>query len=282
MRKTFTFLLLLFSYFTHAQTICGTANEGESVTLTAPPNNVITSINFASYGTPNGSCGAFTIGACHAANSVSIVEAVFVGQSSATIGATNGIFGDPCGGTVKRLYIQATYSSTLPLTLISFTATKTGNNGVKLDWSSSEEINTSHFVVEYSTDGASYEAAGSVPAGGSGNHQYSFTTGVLKESLTYYFRLKMVDIDGTFKFSAINRIDNSNATINLAVYPNPSSGTINISSAKKQSAIIANNSGRMVKSISLIKGTQMVDISTLATGVYFIKTEDGVVKFIKK
>jgi hypothetical protein len=282
MRNTFTWLLLLFFFSTHAQTICGTANEGGSVTLTVPPDNVITSIDFASYGTPNGSCGAFTIGGCHAANSMSIVEAAFVGQTSATLGATNGVFGDPCGGTVKRLYIQATYSSTLPLTLLSFTAAKTDNNTVKLDWSSEEETNTSHFLIEYSTNGNTYEQAGSVAAGGSGNHQYSFTTGSLKESGTYYFRLKMVDIDGKFKYSVINRIDNTNKKIILAVYPNPSTGTITISSGKKQSAIVTNNSGRVIKSVGLIKGTQMIDITSLSSGVYFIKAEDGVVKFIKK
>ena len=92
-------------------TICGTANEGGSVTLTAPVGSVITNIVFASYGTPNGVCGSFTLGGCHAANSVSIVSGLAVGQNSVIIPADNAIFGDPCGGTPKRLYIEAQYSS---------------------------------------------------------------------------------------------------------------------------------------------------------------------------
>ena len=90
--------------------ICGTANEGGVVTLSAPAGTVISGITFASYGTPNGSCGSFTIGGCHAANSVSIVSALAIGQNTVSINADNTTFGDPCGGTPKRLYIQATYT----------------------------------------------------------------------------------------------------------------------------------------------------------------------------
>ncbi len=95
-------------------TICGTAAEGGAVTLSAPAGTVITAINFASYGTPNGSCGSFTVGACNAANSVSVVSAAAIGQNTVTIQASNATFGDPCNGTAKRLYIQATYSSATP------------------------------------------------------------------------------------------------------------------------------------------------------------------------
>ena len=90
----------------------GSANEGDNLTLTAPSGTVFTAVNFASYGTPNGSAGSFSIGNCHASNSQTIVEGLLLGNSgSITIPATNSTFGDPCGGTVKSLYVSATYSS---------------------------------------------------------------------------------------------------------------------------------------------------------------------------
>ena len=118
-------------------TICGTANEGGNVVLTAPAGAVITGITFASYGTPNGSCGNFTLGGCHAANSMSIVSAMAVGQNSVSIPASNGLFGDPCAFVGKRLYIQATYSATPGevfswtnnTTSIGLAASGTGNIG---------------------------------------------------------------------------------------------------------------------------------------------------------
>jgi len=92
-------------------TVCGTADENGTVSMTAPAGTVFTSVEFASYGTPNGTCGAFSLGACHAANSVTIVSGYLLGLGGTiNIPATNDVFGDPCSGTFKRLYIQATAS----------------------------------------------------------------------------------------------------------------------------------------------------------------------------
>ena len=111
--------------------ICATAAEGQSLTLTAPAGTVITAINFASYGTPTGSCGNFVQGACHAPNTKAIVESLALNNNSVTITADNNLFGDPCGGTVKRLYITATYSGgSTPVN--TFNCSKTGNNTVTL------------------------------------------------------------------------------------------------------------------------------------------------------
>ena len=91
--------------------VCGTATEGGTVAMIAPPGTVFISVEFASYGTPDGTCGAFTIGACHATDSVTIVSGYLIGNGGTiNIPATNEVFGDPCGGTGKRLYIQATAS----------------------------------------------------------------------------------------------------------------------------------------------------------------------------
>ena len=47
--------------------VCGTADEGASITLTCPEGQIIESVTFASYGTPTGSCGSFEAGDCDAA-----------------------------------------------------------------------------------------------------------------------------------------------------------------------------------------------------------------------
>lgn len=92
--------------------ICGQINEGGNINLTAPAGAVFTAVPFASYGTPNGSCGSLTIGSCHASNSISVVSGFALNQNSFTIPASNGIFGDPCPFTAKRLYIEAVYNNT--------------------------------------------------------------------------------------------------------------------------------------------------------------------------
>ena len=93
-------------------TVSGFVNEGQTLTLTAPGGTAFTSVAFASYGTPNTGTTPYTQGACHASNSSTIVEGVFIGLNSASIGASNGTFGDPCLGTGKQLAVTLNYAST--------------------------------------------------------------------------------------------------------------------------------------------------------------------------
>jgi hypothetical protein len=120
-------------------TICGTADENGNLVLTAPAGGVITSINFASYGTPTGTCGNFIVGACNATNSKTLVEGYAIGKNGVTIPANNTVFGDPCYGTVKRLYVQATYqinvavNATTTASSLSFGCANKGANTVTLN-----------------------------------------------------------------------------------------------------------------------------------------------------
>jgi hypothetical protein len=282
MKKTFTYLLLILTFNASAQVICGTAGENGIVTLTAPPNNTFTTIEFASYGTPTGACNSFAIGACHAANSLAIAQTAFIGQNSASLAASNGVFGDPCGGTVKRLYIQARYSSTLPLHLTSFKVQNNTTGKSLLSWTSSDEVNTSHFSIERSTDGITYTEVGSVAATGSGEGQYNFSDITPDPSANYYYRLKMIDLDGRSRYSSIARISGESANLQLSVFPNPATETITILSDKAQEVSIVNTFGQLIKTVRLVKGSQVISIAGTTPGIYFIKSSGAVVKFVRK
>jgi hypothetical protein len=73
-------------------------------------SQTITAVQFASYGTPSGSCGKWSVGACNAANSTSVVTAACVGKSSCVVYPNTTTFGDPCFGTAKVLSVQLTCS----------------------------------------------------------------------------------------------------------------------------------------------------------------------------
>ena len=87
--------------------VCGTTGEDGTITITAPAGMIFIRRDFSSYGTPNGSCGAFTIGGCNSGSSNGSNFAL--NQNSASVVASNGNFGDPCYGTAKRMYVQWTY-----------------------------------------------------------------------------------------------------------------------------------------------------------------------------
>jgi hypothetical protein len=78
------------------------------MTLTCPAGKTIHSIDFASYGTPVGSCGGFSASSCNASTSISVVINHCIGQATCSIYADNSVFGDPCPGTAKLLDVQAT------------------------------------------------------------------------------------------------------------------------------------------------------------------------------
>ena len=111
------------SYSLSENMIWAVADEGWELSASAPGGGKFTQVIFASYGNPSGMDGQYTQGWCHANNSILKVSQAFVGQSSASIGADNGIFGDPCGGTYKRLYIVLKYSGASFSTTTSSTTT---------------------------------------------------------------------------------------------------------------------------------------------------------------
>ena len=110
-------------------TVSGFVNEGQTLTLSAPSGSIFTSIAFASYGTPNTGSTPYTQSACHAASSSTKVGDAFIGLNSASIGANNSVFGDPCGGTYKKLAVTLNYQSTTPTIEYGPTTTKPTNAG---------------------------------------------------------------------------------------------------------------------------------------------------------
>ena len=80
-----------------------TVDESGQINYAAPIGMKIDQILFASYGTPVN----YQYSHCHAINSLSLVES-YIDNNELIIDAVNEIFGDPCGGTGKRLSIVIT------------------------------------------------------------------------------------------------------------------------------------------------------------------------------
>jgi len=78
-------------------------SEGSVAILGCPAGGKIVDVSFASFGTPSGSCSTdFKLSTCHAAQSVSLVAAACVGQSSCEIDVLDSDFGDPCLSVPKH------------------------------------------------------------------------------------------------------------------------------------------------------------------------------------
>ena len=165
-------------------------------------------------------------------------------------------------------------NSVVPVTLLSFTAlTQPGNTNTLLYWTTANEINTKSFIVEQSTDGTNFTDIATVAAKGSGGHSYSYS---VTENLIVYYRLKMVDIDGQYAYSTVIEVGNNQNNESFIVITNPAKNLINIKttalSLTNTSAEIINSEGAVVRNFTLQQGLQTIDVSELAEGFYYIKT----------
>ncbi len=178
-------------------TVCATAAEGSNAVLAAPAGAVFTSVNFASYGNPTGTCPDFALGSCNALTSLSVAQGYLLGKNSATIPASNSIFGDPCIGTAKHLYISATYASTLSGTITG--STPTGGTGIYT------------YLWESSTTSAS---SGFSPATGTNNTK-DYTPGSLTQ--TTWFR-RTVTSGGVSNSSNVIQVNvNSDLPVSVTI-----------------------------------------------------------------
>lgn len=178
-----------------------------------------------------------------------------------------------------------TYSSfLLPVELISFTATKQ-NNDVALQWKTAQETNSRHFDIERSFDGTNFNAIATKAAAGNSNTVlvYNYTDAdAAAFGGTVYYRLKLVDIDGSYKYSPIAAVNfPSVATRLVRYYPTTvAAGTplaTELISDKNQKMNVqyfdANGKLLATGSKNLVQGFNKVDLAIPATakGAVMIK-----------
>ena len=174
-------------------------------------------------------------------------------------------------GTLKNVFVTGdTVTGVVPVTLLSFTGSA-ANSSVQLKWHTANEMNTASYVVERSADDSHFTAIGSVSAANA--TYYSFTDNSPLTGSAYY-RLKIVDKDGSYTQSNIVSINAANSNV-FIVYPNPANDFISIQYpvlAGTGSAKLSNADGKTVQTVTLSQGSAQtsIDINNLADGLYFI------------
>jgi hypothetical protein len=170
--------------------------------------------------------------------------------------------------------------SPLPIHLIAFSVRPTAE-GAKLEWTTSMEENFDYFGIERSSDGIHFAEISQSRAMGSRNvtTDYSYLDGAVRKG-RYYYRLRSVDLDQTFSYSAVMMVDLESSTREIAsVYPNPVSSkmTVSLFDGKTGKLILFDRFGRAVREADLHEGIQDFEINDLTDGIYFakIRSENG-------
>jgi hypothetical protein len=119
-------------------------------------------------------------------------------------------------------YLSFAQSTPLPVNLVQFLASKNANGSIKLLWATAQETNSASFDIERSAGQGSWEKIGTIAARGysSTTSNYSFTDQFPLSGNNYY-RLKMIDLDGKFKYSQTVAVTGNPDSRPLVIYSNP-------------------------------------------------------------
>lgn len=167
--------------------------------------------------------------------------------------------------------VNFTISSTaLPVTLTNFKVTAEKNTAL-LEWQTTEESKSSHFNVQHSKDAKNWNTIAKVESNKESTslRNYVFTHGTPYPGINYY-RLQMVDVDGSYGFSSIKnvRINESLTTF----YPNPTQDKVyfaNIKTTSKVEIISTLGFVLLTASENLDKG---LSLQNLPEGYYILRT----------
>lgn len=177
----------------------------------------------------------------------------------------------------------------LPVDLLSFTARKHNGKDVLAEWVTATEQDLNRFEIEVARTNDDYlnrrfyklgEVAGS--GNSSTQKRYSFLDTEVGKTGARYYRLKIIDNDGTFVYSPIRPVIFSNET-QWQVYPNPSKGVFNlvyqIDIGETIMIKLYDANGRVLKN-SKVEGTgyiqkTLVNLDSYSSGIYLLSVKAG-------
>jgi hypothetical protein len=191
----------------------------------------------------------------------------------------------PNGYTLLENYLNSITSQTLPSKLLSFQAVLEGKQ-VKINWGTTNEVNTDRFEIEKSSDGSNFSLAGTVPAKNTVVYNsYLFIDKEVKEGTAYY-RLKMIDKDGQYIYSSVVKA-NGKKPFALNISPNPAFDIIKVQHAPAGAGSeikILSTEGKSLLSVPVAAGktSTVLNLKSLAKGVYLLQYSNGADKVISQ
>jgi hypothetical protein len=171
----------------------------------------------------------------------------------------------------------------LPITLTDFNGQWQQNDAL-LFWKTSSELNSSHFELERSFDGRTYNSIQRIAAAGQSSvlKNYQYIDVNLKKLLpigvtTVYYRLRSVDRNGEGTYSAVVVLKTSNTNeIEYAVFPNPAKDFVTITASQLPAVDgayirMADATGKVLALQKMTASRQQISVSAYPNGTYFLQ-----------
>jgi hypothetical protein len=192
--------------------------------------------------------------------------------------------------------------TTLPVSYSSFNAYASNSSTVNLSWITQNETNNDRFEVERSFDEQDFQTVGIIFSADdnstfSNSYTFSDKSSALNGHDVAYYRLKQVDIDGNYTYSAVKlvRLNSGSGSANnlsVQVYPNPYMDNINVNFNSNVSGPVViriiNSAGQVILSqqATIMQGNNNIQLNNLSAqipGLYFVDAvSNGKVIFTQK
>lgn len=177
----------------------------------------------------------------------------------------------------------------LPVRLTNLSA-KYENKTAQLNWKTTAETNSDRFEIERSSDTKNWKNIGVVLAAKESTElkEYQFSDpNPLWAGQTAYYRLKMIDADGTYAYSKIIALTSKDKPgDDLFIYSGLTTNEFNIGGDLKSQVKgfeILNTSGQTVKPYQTLKADETIDLNHLPARLYLIRftLNDDLYKVLK-
>jgi hypothetical protein len=169
----------------------------------------------------------------------------------------------------------------LPVELLHFTGELTATGAVLLGWTTAHERNSSHFVVERSTDGVEFLPIGQMAARGwtESTSNYELYDEAPRVGMNYY-RLVQVDLDGRRAHANVVPILVEGLGARLTVVPNPAHEHAEVMLRELPTAarwLVTDARGRLLALGRMPTGANrfVLPLHTLTPGAYFVQVTDA-------
>lgn len=160
----------------------------------------------------------------------------------------------------------------LPLTMNALQATSI-QSGVRLSWEDLQTASQESYAIQWSRDAQEWNQIATLLPGAMGRFEYVHAE---PASGTNFYRIAVRSKDNTISFSNIATASRQVKVAQVKVYPNPVSGTINVSGISSTAeATLLNMQGQLVRRFNLAHGNNTMDVSALSPGTYLLRIRSG-------
>ncbi len=230
-------------------------------------------LNGATQGTP------FVVEKCNGASPPSYCADCLT-MSDAAIEAKIRTYDTVAANIIRDLLAYQARNIVLPIELLNFSATaeKTGNH---LTWTYAHAKDLAELSLEKSPDGVNFIPLSKKEQGLTFS---AFDTSPVLDELPFeltYYHLKIKELNNKIHFSKTISVKRSDILRGIKVHPNPVNDVLNIENQAGQTIEIVNVLGQVVRKLVVMDALHSVNVYMLQSGVYFLRTNDSVTRFVK-